>query len=148
MKQQDSLALAQVNRRLRSLRKVIPDTKVRPGWIRYIRGSLNMTLKQLAKRTGLSLSSIAQAERNEAAGTASIATLKKMANAMECEFVYAFVPKIDIDELMKQAARAKAKRTLASADVHMTLEDQRVEQSMEERVELLASKLLEKGDVW
>jgi len=28
------------------------------------------------------------------------------------------------------------------------LEDQRVEQSMEERVELLASKLLEKGDVW
>ncbi|OFZ55974.1 MAG: hypothetical protein A2428_09505 [Bdellovibrionales bacterium RIFOXYC1_FULL_54_43] len=71
-----------------------------------------------------------------------------MANAMECEFVYAFVPKTDIDELLKQAARAKAKRTLASADVHMTLEDQRVEQSLEERVELLASKLLEKGDVW
>ena len=107
-----------------------------------------MTLKQLAGRTGLSLPSIAQAERNEAAGRTSIATLKKMANAMECEFIYAFVPKTDIDELMKQAARAKAKRTLESADVHMTLEDQRVEQSFQERVELLAMKLMEKGDIW
>lgn len=148
MKPKDSLAIAQVNRRLRAIRKIIPYTQVRPGWIRYIRSSLNMTLKQLAEKTGLSLPSIAQAERSETAGRASIATLKKMANAMECEFIYAFVPKTDIDELMKQAARAKAKRTLTSADIHMTLEDQRVEQSMQERVELLANKLLEKGDVW
>ena len=148
MKSQDSLAITQVNRRLKAIRRVIPDTKVRPGWIRYIRSSLGMTLKQLAERTKLSLPSIAQAERSEAAGRVSIATLKKMANAMECEFVYAFVPKTDLEEVMKQAAREKAKRTLVSADVHMTLEDQRVEQSMQERIELLANKLLEKGDVW
>ncbi len=148
MKPQNPLAITQVNRRLSAIRKILPYTKVRPGWIRYIRSSLNMTLKQLADRTSLSLSSIAQAERSEAAGRASIATLKKMANAMECEFVYAFVPRTGIDELIKQAARAKAKRTLVSADVHMTLEDQRVEQSMQKRVELLAKKLLEKGDVW
>ncbi len=148
MKPQDSLTIAQANRRLKAIRKIIPDTKVRPGWIRYIRNSLGMTLKQLAERTKLSLPSIAQAERSEAAGRISIATLKKMANAMECEFVYAFVSKTDLEEVMKHAAREKAKRTLASADVHMTLEDQRVEQSMQERIELLANKLLKKGDIW
>ena len=113
-----------------------------------MRRSLNMTLKQLADRAGLSLPTVAQAERGEAVGRATLNTLKKMAHAMECELVYAFVPKTDIDELMKKAARAKAKRTLTSADVHMTLEDQRVEQSFDERVERLANKLLTKGDVW
>jgi hypothetical protein len=49
---------------------------------------------------------------------------------------------------MKQAARAKAKRTLATADVHMTLEDQRVDQSLQERIERLADILLKTGDIW
>lgn len=148
MKPKDPLAVVQVNRRLKALRNMLPAASVRPGWIRYMRQSLNMTLKQLAKRTELSLPSVAQAERGEATGRATISTLKKMAKAMECEFVYAFVPKTDIDELMKQAAHAKAKRSLATADVHMTLEDQRVEQTFQERVERLANKLLEKGDIW
>ena len=148
MKPRDPLAIAQANRRLKALRKVLPDADVRPGWIHYMRRSLNMTLKQLAARVGLSLPSVSQAERGEVAGRITLNTLKKMAHAMECELVYAFVPKNNIDELMKQAARAKAMRTLTSADLHMTLEDQRVEQSLQERLERLANKLLEKGDVW
>jgi predicted DNA-binding mobile mystery protein A len=148
MKRRDPLAVAQANRRTRALRGVARDASVRPGWIAYMRRSLNMTLKQLAGRAGLSLPTIAQAERGEAAGRATLSTLRKMAHAMDCELIYAFVPKTDIDEIMKRAAREKAKRILATADVHMTLEDQRVEQSFQDRVERLASKLLENGDVW
>lgn len=148
MKPKDSLAIAQVNRRLHALREMAPNTTVRPGWIHYMRHSLGMTLKQLAGRTGLSLATVAQAERGEAAGRTTLSTLKKMADAMECDFVYAFVPRTDIEDVMKQAARAKAKRTLATADVHMTLEDQRVNQALEERIERLADKLLEKGEIW
>ena len=148
MKRSDPLATAQVNRRTRALRSVARDAAVRPGWIAFMRRSLNMTLKQLASRAGLSLPTVAQAERGEAAGRATLSTLRKMAHAMDCELIYAFVPRADIDEMMKQAAREKAKRTLTTADVHMTLEDQRVEQSLQERVERLANKLLEKGDVW
>ncbi|MCC7441790.1 MAG: helix-turn-helix domain-containing protein [Bdellovibrionales bacterium] len=148
MKRKDPLATAQVNRRTRALRGVAGDAAVRPGWIAFMRRSLGMTLKQLAGRTGLSLPTVAQAERGEAAGRATLGTLRKMAHAMDCDLIYAFVPKADIDELMKRAAREKAKRTLATADVHMTLENQRVEQSIQERVERLANKLLEKGDVW
>src|SRR3989338_3414034 len=102
MKRNDSLAIAQANRRLKTLRGVISDATVRPGWISYMRRSLNMTLKQLAGRTGLSLPTVAQAERGEAAGRSTLGTLKKMAHAMECELIYAFVPKADIDQIMRQ----------------------------------------------
>ncbi|MGK5088975.1 mobile mystery protein A [Bdellovibrionota bacterium FG-2] len=144
----DPLAISQVNRRLRSIRKIIPDTRIRSGWIRYLRQSLNMTLKQLADRAGLSTPTVAQAERGEAAGKITISTLKTMAQAMECEFIYAFIPKTDIDDLMKEAARKKARQLLTKADTHMTLEDQRVKQSIEERINQLADKLFQKGDVW
>lgn len=148
MKHPDPLALVQVNRRLKSLRKMLPDADVRPGWIRYMRQAFNMTLSQLATRAGLSTPTVAQAERGEAAGKVTLNTLKTMAKAMDCEFVYAFVPKTDVDELMKKAALEKAVNILTSADQHMELENQRVKQSFQERVERLAEKLLKNGDVW
>ena len=57
---------------------------------------------------------------------------------MDCEFVYAFVPKSSIKTTLKEQALKKAKRLLAEADTHMTLEDQRVEQDMKTRIERLA----------
>ena len=148
MKELDPIALAQVTRRLKSLRKAQPDAKVRSGWIRYMRQALGMTLKQLAERSKLSTPTIAQAERGEAAGRVTLHTLKTMAHAMECELIYAFVPKIAIDDLLEKAALDKATRMLKIADVHMSLEDQQVTHAFKERVQQLATKLLRKGDVW
>jgi len=67
---------------------------------------------------------------------------------MECEFVYAFISKVDIDELLKKKALEKAKQILSRADTHMTLENQRVEQNFQDRLERLANILFDKGDVW
>lgn len=148
MQPQDPLAIAQVNRRLKSIRRAFADAKVRSGWIRYMRQSLGMTLKKLGERASVSTGTIAQAERGEVAGKVTIATLKTMAKAMECEFVYAFVPKVDIDVILKQEARKKAQKILAAADTHMTLEDQRVSRDLKERIERLANKLIQRGEVW
>lgn len=148
MKPIDRLAKDQINRRLKSLKTHYQDTKVQPGWVKYMRCAFGMTLKQLARRTGLSTSTIAHIERSEAAGTASLNTLKKIAAAMECEFVYAFVLKDDLDAVLKKAARKKARQILAIADTHMTLEDQQVKQNLDERLERLADQLIQKGDVW
>ena len=148
MKRRDELAIAQLKRRTLKLQELAQATQVRPGWIAFLRRSLGMTLKQLAARAGVALPTVAQAERNEAAGRTTLATLKKMADAMDCELIYAFVQRTDVETFMMQAAREKAMRTLASADVHMTLEDQRVTESLEDRVKRLAERLLEKGDVW
>ena len=148
MKPLDCLAISQANRRIKTIRQAFQGEKVRPGWIRYMRQTLNMTLKNLAARVGVSIATVAQAERGEAAGKVTIGTLRTMAQAMECEFVYAFISNVDIDELLKKKALEKAKQILSRADTHMTLENQRVEQNFQERLERLANKLFDKGDVW
>lgn len=144
----DSLALIQIERRLKPLRKLVNNTKLRMGWIHYIRVALGMSLKTLAKRAGSSISTVAQSEKREAQGKVTLETLRKMAAAMDCEFIYAFVPKDDIQSILKKRALEKAKKILTQADTHMTLEDQQVRQDMKERVERLAEKLITDGDVW
>lgn len=148
MKPLDPLALTQVERRLKSISVAFKDAKVRPGWIHYIRHALGMTLEKLAERAGVSAPTAAQAERGEAKGKITVDTLKKMAEAMGCEYVYAFVPRKNIKVTLKEMALQKARRILLEADTQMTLEDQRVEQDLKMRIERLAKTLIEKGDVW
>lgn len=148
MKPLDKLALTQIERRLKIIRVALKDSKVRPGWINYMRQALGMTIQKLAERANVSKTTAAQAERGEAKGKVTIDTLKKMAEAMDCEFVYAFVPNKTIKITLKERALEKAKRILLEADTHMTLEDQRVEQDIKDRIERLADTLIENGDVW
>jgi predicted DNA-binding mobile mystery protein A len=144
----DKLTIKNAQKRRVELLKTIQQMKVKPGWIKYTRSVLGMTLKELAKLAGLSLPTVAQAERREAEGKVTIDTLKKLAEAMECEFVYAFVPKQDIPELIHKKAIEKARRTILKADTHMSLEDQRVNEDLKLRIESLAEKLIEKGKIW
>jgi predicted DNA-binding mobile mystery protein A len=148
MKPLDPLALNQVERRLDILRIALKTAKVRPGWIRYMRQALGITLQKLAELIDGSKATVAQAERNEAKGKITIETLKKLAIAMECEFVYAFIPKDSIKSILKKKAMTKASRIISEADTHMTLENQRVEHDLNERIEQLANTLIERGDVW
>jgi F0F1-type ATP synthase membrane subunit b/b' len=67
---------------------------------------------------------------------------------MECEFVYAFIPRESLKTTLTKKAYEKASEILKRADTHMTLEDQKVEGDINQRVERLAKSLLEKGDVW
>jgi len=148
MKPLDNLALTQIERRLKSIRVALKDARVRPGWINYMRQALGLTLQKLAERAKVSKATIAQAERGEAKEKVTVETLKKLAEAMECEFVYAFVPKKTIKIILKEKALEKARRILLEADTHMTLEDQRVEQDINARIARLADTLIKKGDIW
>lgn len=148
MKPLNSLALTQVERRVKTIRGAMKETKVKPGWIKYMRSALGMTLQKLAERAGVSKATAAQAEKGEAKGKITIETLKKMAAAMECEFVYAFVPKDSIRSVIEKQAMEKAARILQRADTHMTLEDQKVEQDMNTRIESLAKTLMDEGNIW
>ena len=107
-----------------------------------------MTLQKLAERAGVSKATVAQAERGEAKGKVTIETLNKMAQAMECEFVYAFIPKSSLRDIIKENALKKAKGLIRNADTHMALEDQRVKEDLSARTKMLAEALIEKGDVW
>ncbi|RYZ92158.1 MAG: hypothetical protein EOP06_05100 [Proteobacteria bacterium] len=113
-----------------------------------MRDALGMPVKTLALRAKRSSPTILQAEQNELAGTISLNRLRDMADALECDFIYAFVPRVSIAETKAQAAKQKAKRLLSLADTQMALEDQRVTESLRKRIELLKEELINRGDIW
>lgn len=141
-------AFAQINRRIEGLRVVKEKASVRDGWINYMRTALGLTLSELAKLVSLSTATVAQAERREVEGQVSLSTLKKMAEAMDCDLVYAFVPKKELKTLIHDRAFEKARKALNVAGLHMKLENQKVEGDENERIERLARKFIEKGDIW
>jgi predicted DNA-binding mobile mystery protein A len=140
--------LTQIDRRLESLRQTKDKATVRGGWIKFMRQALGLTLQDLAALLSLTPANIAQAQRREVEGKVSLSTLKKMAEAMDCDLVYSFVPKKDIRTFINDKAMKKARKILTNAHLHMKLEDQKVEGNEEERVARLARKFIEKGDIW
>ncbi|MBQ5463399.1 MAG: helix-turn-helix domain-containing protein, partial [Fibrobacter sp.] len=80
---------------------------------------------QLAERVGLSQPRIAKMELNE--NNLKISTMKKIAEGLDCNFVYGFVPKSSLQETIKRQARKKAEAILSSVNTNMALEDQLVD---------------------
>ena len=143
-----SLAAVQVERRLSRLRRIVKDATVRPGWIYFIRHAFGMTQNDLAKAAKLSAATVAQMEHREPEGRITLETLRKLANAMDCDMVCAIVPRKPIAKIVRERAIAKATEIIQRADEHMTLEDQRVKGSLKERIERLAEHLIDTDSVW
>lgn len=143
-----ALMLEQVSRRINAIREVSDQFFVRPGWIHYMRSALGMSLKVLAQKTNKSISTVAQLEKREEGGKITLESLEKIAHAMDCQLIYAFVPKDDLKTYLEEKALEKATRILLKADVHMQLEDQKVNTKMQERIQRLAQEFLDKGDIW
>ncbi len=122
--------------------------KPQRGWIYQMRNTLGLTLNKLAQACAVSTPTIAQAERGEVSGKITVETLRRAAEAMNCEFVYAFKPKSNFEEFINSRAYEKAKRILSNADLHMSLEDQRVSGELEQRIQNLKKKLIKEGKVW
>ena len=148
MKPPAKLAMQQIERRLKKLRLVAKDARIAIGWIRYMREAMCMTQTILAKAAGLNQVTVLQIEKRESAGKVTIQTMRKMAAAMDCEFVYAIVPKQNLGDLLKKKAFTKATQFVREADVHMALEDQRVTEDIKDRIDRIAEELLAKGDIW
>ena len=66
-------------------------SKMNNEWVKNIRIAMGMNLSQLAIRMNITRQSLAKLEANEAAGTITIRSLRKLAHALECKFVYEFM---------------------------------------------------------
>ena len=113
-----------------------------PGWIRTIRDALGMSSRQLAARMGLSQPAVSQLERSEVAGRIRLDSLRRAAAALECELVYALVPRVALEETLDTRARALARRDLASFG------GTRNQDEDERDVEALAATLRDAGRLW
>lgn len=102
------------------------------GWIRAIREALGMTAEQLARRLKVTQPSVVQLEQSEAKGSIELATLRRVADALDCTLVYAFVPKKSLEETVRVCARNFIRRRRAPVEHSMLLEDQKVQGKAEE----------------
>lgn len=94
------------------------------GWVRAIRDALGMTSRQLALRMKLSQPTIAALEKSEAMETVSLKTLRQAAEALNCQLVYALVPKATLEETVRARAHELADEQLARVHHTMRLENQ------------------------
>ena len=94
------------------------------GWIKSIREALGMSTQQLAKRVGIDQSRISRLEHAEIDGDLKLSSLKKIANGLNMQFVYGFVPKDSLEEMVKEQARTIALTRMAKVNHTMRLEEQ------------------------
>src|SRR5260221_13181261 len=110
-------------------RELGPITRYSPpvrGWIQAVREALGMTTAQLAKRLRVKQPSVVAFEQSEAKGTIELATLRRVAEALDCTLVYALVPNQPLETIVRDRARAFARRRLEPVEHSMLLENQRV----------------------
>ena len=121
------------------------------GWIRTARKALGMSAAQLARRLGKTRALVSNTEKAELDGAVTLKTMHSMAEAVNCRFIYVFVPKESAEVLIRRRARERARQRVMEAAVHMALEQQTLSQSqIESEIERLTEEILRErpGDLW
>lgn len=94
------------------------------GWVKAIREAIGMTTQQLAFRMGIQQSGVTLLEQREANKKITLETLERAAHALNCDLVYALVPKKSLQKIVDDQAVAAAKTILARTTHTMRLEMQ------------------------
>ena len=66
------------------------------GWIKAIREGIGMTATHLAARLGVATSTVTRLETSEADDTITLASLRRAAEALNCELQYSLVPRLSL----------------------------------------------------
>jgi len=152
MRQKDRVsARRQLDKRLNI--QHISDTFTRPprGWIKAIREALGMTTAQLARRIGVSQPRVVAIEKAEKNASITLDSLERAARAMDCQVVYALIPRKPLNDLVEERAHIVAEKRLQSTRHSMALEAQSVDKSDEEdQLKRLSERLIEKAgsELW
>jgi len=127
----------------------LPHRRPAKGWIRAIRNAFGMTAEQLGERMGVSQPTVQGLETSEADDAIQLKTLRRAAEALGCELVYALVPKASLEATYNAAAQALARRELGRIDHSMALEDQAVDDAeSDDRVRRFIETELDPREVW
>src|ERR1700691_623725 len=114
----------QLDRALCPLRSA-NSTRPPKGWVRAIREALGLSSAELAARMKTNRSLIVQQEKAEADDRITLKSLRAFANALDCDLVYAFVPRAgDLEQLVAARVRAAARTNVLGVEHSMALENQ------------------------
>jgi len=139
-----NLRLKQLDRALEPYRAAREVPRPSKGWIRTIRQALGISSGELARRLGTSRQLPLQLEKGEAEDRITLKSLRAAANALDCDLVYALVPRAgSMQELIENRARAEAKDRVLGVEHSMALENQAVGR-IDEAVEAETRRLVRK----
>jgi predicted DNA-binding mobile mystery protein A len=120
------------------------------GWIKALRQSLGLTTGALARRLHVAQQTAADLESRERAGTITLASLRRVANALDAQLVYALVPRKNLRQTISERAHELARQRIAPVADSMQLEAQGLTQKeLAEQTDELARELeLRPRDLW
>lgn len=96
----------------------------RSGWVRAIRLALGMSAADLAARMGVTGGAVQDLERAEPHGRVTLDRLSRAAEAMDCELVYALVPRTSLATTVERQAMSQIAQQVAATERSMSLEAQ------------------------
>lgn len=113
------------------------------GWIEAIRKSLGMSVHYLATRLGVAQQSVSRLQANEMHDSITLKSLRKVAEAMDCQLVYAIVPRHgSLQDIIQKQAHKKATEIATAVDHSMMLEGQAVG-DLDEKIREITKELMQ-----
>ena len=149
MARMTSQARSRLDPRLHRLRPLASEPLPHRGCIRAFRDALGMSSSELAARMGVIQQSISDLEGSEVHDTIKLETLRRAADALDCDLVYFLLPRTTLDEAVNVQAQRKAAKLLGSVAHHSRLEDQTVNDD-DATVQLneLAAGFIDRRGLW
>ena len=126
-KQFRDLQTQQMDALLETWRTAQLSARPRSGWVRAIRESLGMSAAAFARRLGMTPVGVRKLESAEASDAITLASLRKLAQALDCELQYALVPRNSLLQQVRDRAEMVARECLRPIAHSMALEDQAVQ---------------------
>jgi predicted DNA-binding mobile mystery protein A len=142
-----SLQIQQLNSKMLVVAAIKQITPPPTGWIKAVRTALGITLQQLGNKIAITKQSLQDIERREREGSVTIKTLKDVANALDMELVYGFVPRDgSLDALIDRKAKELATQIVLRTSKTMQLEEQqnspqRLQKAIEERAAAIKNEM-------
>lgn len=114
------------------------------GWIQAIRTALGMTTRQLAARLAIGQSTLVALEKSEANDKITLQSLRRAADALDCDLHYVLVPRTPLKQRIEACAERVARERVTRTWHSMRLEDQAPTEKVDEKeIAKIKNKLLE-----
>lgn len=116
------------------------------GWLRAVRDALGLTTRDLAARLGTTSAAVTAFEQREVEDAITLASLRRVAAAMDCRLVYALVPEVPLEDMVRTQAAKRADEAMARVGHTMDLEAQGVpDRVLQEQRQALIDQLIRNG---
>lgn len=98
------------------------------GWLRAVRDAIGLNQRTVASKLSIKQQTYHELEKREEKGDITLSSLRRAADALDCQLVYFLVPKVGVADSFTALAAARDPHVQAVATT-MALEGQGVRQS-------------------